>query len=176
MSKDVELWVNPTPPPKWKVKHDGSPKDDAEGYPVVQLDAGSGPQLVIFRLPNSHKFNESQTVGPIWIDTQKPTSQIIHSQIADWKVFDGGRTLVVLDKNSQKVELHYQLNLKNHSTGSPDNLDPIIDNGGGTTPPPASTTAPPAIAARPAMDFAGLAIALVLGLIAGFMVHRIFFK
>jgi hypothetical protein len=175
MSKDVELTRQTSGPKKWKLTHPGSPKDDAEGYPVVDLPPNSGPQLVIFTLPNGHKFNQDASVGPIWIDTQKPTSKVIHPDITDWKVYDGGRTLVVLDKNSTKAELHYQLNIKN-SHGSADNLDPIIDNGGGTYPPPPAITGSPGTPASQPMDFMGLGIALVIGLVLGFFAHRLFFK
>jgi hypothetical protein len=181
MSKDVELTRLTSGPKKWKLTHPGSPGNDTQGYPVVKVDYDSGPQLVIFKLPNGHKFNDDPGTGPIWIDAQKPTSKFIHSDITDVQLFDSGKTLVVLDKNSTAIKLHYQLNIKN-SHGSSDNLDPIIDNGGGTYPPPPGgaaspgTTAPPALEPRPAMDFAGLAIALVLGLIVGFLVHRLFFR
>jgi len=181
MSKDVYLTLNPSPPPKWKVDHPGSTKNDPQGYPVVELAPSSGPHLVIFKLPGGHKFNDDSSIGPIWIDTQKPTSKVRHPDITDVKLFDNGKTLVILDKNSTKGELHYQLNIKN-SHGSSDNLDPIIDNGGGTYPPPPGLAASPGTSSAPAapctsaMDFAGLAIALVIGLVVGFFVHRLFFK
>jgi hypothetical protein len=180
MSKDVHVSVNPSPPPKWKLQHPGSSGNDPQGYPIVKLDNLSGPQLVIFDLPGGHKFNDDPAIGPIWIDTQKPTSKFVHPDITDVKLFDGGKTLVILDKNSTQAKLHYQLNIK--GPHGPDNLDPIIDNGGGTYPPPPGVAASSGVAGSPAkasgqaMDFMGLGIALVIGLVLGFFAHRLFFK
>jgi hypothetical protein len=171
MSKDVHATLNPNPPPRWKLDHPGSPGNDAQGYPIVKLDELSGPHLIVFDLPGGHKFND---VDPIWIDTKKPTSKGIHPDITDVKLFDGGKTLVILDKNSTQVKLHYQLNFK--GLHGPEKIDPIIDNGGGTYPPPLGVTGSAAKAPSQSMDFMGLGIALVIGLVLGFFTHRLFFK
>jgi len=53
------------------------------------------------------------------------------SQIADWAIFDGGKTLVILDTNTQAGDMSYRVKADNYSPI----LDPIIRNGGTTTPP-----------------------------------------
>ena len=165
--KDVELI--PQPPSGWKVKHGTKEGSSPSSYPKVEFGAGSGPHLIVFKIPQSSPgtFNLND---PMWVQpgTSSPTQSGMDSQISDWAIFDGGKTLVLLDLNSQPGELSYRVQADGYSTV----LDPIIKNGGGTM----STTAPaPSTAYAPlsGSQIAIAAAALLVAFVAGFVLHRI---
>jgi hypothetical protein len=112
---------------KWKIKHGVSEGDDEQTYPqLVYEDAN--PHLIVFKLPPGPE--QFSTDDPIWVSaTQKPTSTEEHPEIVDWAVFENGKTLVVLNKNSEDVELYYSLNMTRANQNV--QLDPVIKNGGG---------------------------------------------
>jgi hypothetical protein len=112
---------------KWKIKHGSSEGDDELTYPkLVYEDAD--PHLIIFKLPpGPERFSPDE---PIWVSaTEKPKSYAEHSEIVDWAVLDNGKTLVVLNKNSEDVELYYNLSMLRGNQKV--QLDPVIKNGGG---------------------------------------------
>lgn len=168
--KDVELI--PQPPSGWKVKHGNKEGSSPGNYPKIEFDAGSGPHLIVFKIPQSSPGTFNLT-DPMWIQpgTSSPTQSGMDSQIPDWAIFDGGKTLVLLDLNSQPGELSYRV----QADGYAPVLDPIIKNGGFTAP---STAPAPATTYQPysGSQIAIAAAALLIAFVAGFVVNRIFFR
>jgi len=152
----------------WKVKYGSSTGTGPSNYPKVDLAPNSGPQLIMFKIVDNSvsstaTFNAND---PMWIKpgSGSPTTSGMDPQITSWAIFDGGKTLVVADSNSQSGDLHYRVKADNY----PPVLDPIIRNGGGTTPPSAY--------AATAVEVATIgAIALLIGFLIGFTVNRLFF-
>ena len=127
MTKEVGLARRPDG--KFDVS-DGTSQGHSEAtYPVLDFPAGTGPQLIVFQLASGpEKFSQND---PIWVSaTSKPQGPATHPQIIDAKVFDNGKTLVVLNKNSEDVDLYYNLNMVSGG-GAALKLDPVITNGGG---------------------------------------------
>jgi hypothetical protein len=162
--KDVELI--PTPPAGWKVKHGSNVGTSPGNYPKIDFGQNSGPHLVIFTLKDvpgvQPTFNADD---PIWVQAgnASPTQPGIDTQITDWAIFDGGKTLVLLDSNSQAGDLSYRVKADGYAPP----LDPIIRNGGSTSPPQS----------MPGWTFNEIATAGILVLvafIAGFFVQRFF--
>ena len=127
--KDIELIPDTTVPSGWKVKHDGKQGDKPSNYPKVDFAKDSGPHLVVFQLPQNSTatFN---AVDPIWVQkgSTSPTQSGIDPQFPDWQIFNGGKTLVLLDRNSgSQDQFSYRIKADNYTPI----LDPIIDNGGG---------------------------------------------
>ena len=90
-----------------------------------------------------------------------PTKTGMDPEIAAWDIFDGGKTLVLLDLNSQNVDLAYPV----QADGYGPVLDPIIKNGGGTFPPPP----PPPSPSPPSSGVdIGLAAAVLVALVVGY--------
>ncbi len=166
--KDVELIPDDSIASKWKVKHDGFVGDAPNGpkkYPEIVLPQGDGPHLIVYRLPDNvtATFNKND---PIWVHkgTTSPLQKEIDDQIVDWEVFDGGKTLVLLDKNTEQGYLSYRVKAENYDHV----LDPIIRNGG--TAPPA-----PTMPSYSAIEIAVAGLSLLLAFLVGFYVHRRFF-
>lgn len=162
--KDVELI--PDPPSGWKVKHGSNVGSNPSNYPKVDFAANSGPHLVIFKLQdvdyNSTKITPTfDLADPMWIakGNTSPTKPGMDPQIADWAVFDNGKTLVILNTNSAPGDLSYRVQAKGYTPV----LDPIIRNGGTTTPPSMETSY---------LLIAGVAL---LAFALGMFVHRQFF-
>ena len=127
--KDIELIPDNGVPSGWKVKHDGKQGSAPGSYPKVDFAKDSGPHLVVFQLPQTSPatFNAAD---PIWIQkgTTSPTQSGMDPQFPDWAIFNGGKTLVLLDKNSGSPDqFSYRIKADNYTPI----LDPIIDNGGG---------------------------------------------
>lgn len=125
-SKDVELIPDSQIPSKWKLKYGGNTGNGPSNYPKIKLDEDSGPALITFTLPEDAPMKFS--ANPIWVaeGTNSPLQKGVDDQIGAVKVFDAGKTLVILDRNTEDVELGYRLNFDGYAS-----LDPIIDNGGG---------------------------------------------
>ena len=122
----------PAGPPKWRLcrvqGQQAQCGDDAATYPVLEFLEGTGPRLIVFKLePGPYRFHEDD---PIWVsETAKPELSSHHDEIIDATVFDNGKTLVVVNKNSDDVDLFYNLNMRD--TGNAQhNVDPEIKNGG----------------------------------------------
>jgi hypothetical protein len=132
--KDVEL-IPDSGASGWKVKHGNNIGTGPSSYPKIDLAANSGPHLVIFKITDNSVSSTAtfNATDPMWIQkgSTSPTQQGMDPQIADWAIFDGGKTLVVLDTNSQSGDLSYRVKADNYTPV----LDPIIRNGGTTTPP-----------------------------------------
>jgi hypothetical protein len=164
--KDVEL-IPDSSASGWKVKHGSNWGTGPSSYPKVDLPANSGPHLVVFKIMDNSVSSSAtfNATDPMWLQkgSTSPTQQGFDPQITDWAIFDGGKTLVVLDTNTQAGDMSYRVK----ADGYGKILDPIIRNGGTTTP--------------PSMDFwssgeiATAGILLVLAFIVGFFVHRQFF-
>jgi hypothetical protein len=131
----------------------------------VDFPKDSGPHLVVFKIPADQPgtFNASD---PMWIQpgTTSPTQPGMDPQFPDWQIFDGGKTLVVLDLNSKDGDYSYRVKADGYAPV----LDPIIKNGGTSVTPP---TAPQLTAQQITIIGASLILAFVLG----FFVHRQFF-
>jgi len=158
--KDVELI--PNPPNGWKVKHGVNEGSNPGSYPKVDFAPNSGPHLVIFKLQDVQNTKPTfDTTDPIWIGkgSTSPTKSGMDPQIADWAIFDGGKTLVILDTNSAAGDLSYRVQAKGYAPV----LDPIIRNGGTTTPPSMETS------------YALLAGVGLLAFALGMFVYRQFF-
>ena len=132
--KDVEL-IPDSGASGWKVKHGNNVGISPGNYPKIDFGANSGPHLVVFKIADNSvsstaTFNKTL---PMWIQkgSTSPTSSGMDSQIADWAIFDGGKTLVILDTNTAAGDLSYRVKADNYTPV----LDPIIRNGGTTTPP-----------------------------------------
>lgn len=184
--KDVELIPDTSKSSGWKIKHDGKEGDNPNQggpnpYPKVKFDEDSGPHLIVFTLPKNGtaKFNSAD---PMWIqktDPANPTSPTqagMDPQFPDWALFDGDKTLVVLDKNTEKAVYSYRVK----ADGYDPPLDPIVDNGGGS---PGIEVPPPGDGGRFAPGdggaenmFANINILLIgatlVALIAGFVIGR----
>lgn len=122
----------------WKVKHgtkEGTNPDPTapDAYPKLDYPEDSGPHLIVFTLPkNGPTFNKDNPIA-IQGGTQSPAPDAgLDAQFPDWEIFDGGKTLVVLNRNSKDADYMYAVK----ADGSNVVLDPIITNGGGTQPPP----------------------------------------
>lgn len=126
MSKDVA--ISRRPDGKFTMKHGNVTGDSEQTYPVLHFPQGSGPQLIVFKLPSGpERFS---LADPIWVsETAKPQKPMEHDQIIDAHVFDAGKTLVVLNKNSKEADLYYNLNMVT-GAGVSISLDPEIKNGG----------------------------------------------
>ena len=152
----------------WKVKHGTSVGNGPGNYPKVDLPANSGPHLVIFKITDNSVSSTAtfNPTDPMWIQkgSTSPTASGMDPQITDWAIFDGGKTLVVVDSNSQAGDLSYRVQADNYAPI----LDPIIRNGGTTTPPPGYAYTTTEIA-----SIAG--VALLVGFLVGFVVNRMFF-
>ena len=157
--KDVELI--PDPPSGWKVKHGTKIGSGPSTYPKVEFAKDSGPHLVVFKLPadSTATFDD---IDPIWITkgTSSPTVRDIDEQITDWAIFDGGKTLVLLDSNSKDVTLSYRVKADGYGAA----LDPIIKNGGVTIPPPTPSYS--------AVEIAVASLALLASFFIGFYLRR----
>lgn len=154
----------------WKVKHGSSVGTGPGSYPKVDLPANSGPQLVIFKIVDNNVSSTAtfNPADPMWIKSgsNSPTASGMDPQIASWAVFDGGKTLVVLDTNSQAGDLSYRVQASNYGPV----LDPIIRNGGTTTPPSTGFT-------YTTTEIAAIAgFGLLVGFLVGFYVNRMFFS
>lgn len=126
MSKQVAL--SRRPDGKFVMKHGNDSGDSEQTYPVLTFPQHSGPQLIVFKLASGPERFSSE--NPIWVsETAKPNKPMEHDQIVDAQVFDAGKTLVVLNKNSEEVDLHYNLNMVNGAADTIQ-LDPEIKNGG----------------------------------------------
>lgn len=176
--KDVELIPDSSVTSGWKIKHDGkegsNPNQGGPNpYPILKYDLNSGPHLIVFTLPKnkSAKFNATD---PMWIqktDPANPTSPTQSGMAADfpdWAIFDGGKTLVVLNKNMEKATYSYRVAADDTNKV----LDPIVDNGGGVggiDPGPA-----PDSGYSQSEYITAAGIALLVGILIGFFVHKIF--
>jgi hypothetical protein len=164
--KDVELI--PVPPSGWKVKHDGKEGSAPGNYPKVELPQDSGPHLIVFTLPKDGAVSFNAT-DPMWVQpgSSSPTQQGMDAQIPDWAVFDGGKTLVILDSNTKAGDLSYRVK----ADGYGGVLDPIIKNGGftvsGTAPAPST-----AYETYSGSQIAIAAVALLVAFAAGFLLRR----
>jgi hypothetical protein len=166
--KDVEL-IPSNGASGWQVKHGSNIGSGPSNYPKVSFPANSGPHLVVFKIADNNVSSTAtfNATDPMWIKqgNSSPTSTGMDPQIADWAIFDGGKTLVLLDTNSQAGDLSYRVKADNYGPV----LDPIIRNGGTTTPPAGGysfTTTEIAIAAS----------ALLVAFLIGFYVNRMFFS
>jgi len=127
--KDVELIPDSSVASGWRVKHGTKSGTNGNDYPKVGFSKDSGPHLVVLTLPQNSPATFNAT-DPIWVapGTTSPTKSGIDAQIADWAVLSGGKTLVLLDRNSgNQTTLSYRIKADNYVPV----LDPIIDNGGG---------------------------------------------
>lgn len=155
----------------WKVKHDGQQGDKPQDYPKLLFAKDSGPHLITFTLPqnSSATFNAND---PIWIapGTQSPTQKGIDPQFPDWAIFDNGKTLVVLNKNSGP-EMQYSYRVKADNYAKP--LDPIIENKGGV----GGVINPPSPGGGYSQSeyLTAAAVALLVGVLIGFFVHKLMF-
>lgn len=160
-NKEKPVELIPIPPTGWKVKHGTNMGTSPGSYPKVDFAAGSGPHLVVFNLQDvtgvTPTFNATD---PIWVQAggSSPTQKGIDSQIADWAILDNGKTLVILDTNSQAGDLSYRIKADGYNTP----LDPIIRNGGTVSPPPSFTTNQLLIGGA----------ALLAAFVIGMLVHR----
>jgi len=127
MSKEAR--ITPEANGRFKLKHGNDEGDSEANYPAIHFSQGSGPQLIVFEIaPGPEKFNAQD---PIWVSaTGKPAGPANHDQIVDAKVLKGGKTLVVINKNSEEGTLYYNLNMI-RGNGDAATLDPVITNGGG---------------------------------------------
>lgn len=161
--KDVELIPNPQAnPPGWKVKHGSQLGNGPSNYPKVEFPVNSGPHLVVFTLPKTGTVTFNPT-DPMWVQagSSSPTQQGMDPQITDWAIFDGGKTLVLLDSNTQAGELSYRVK----ADGYAPILDPIIRNGGTTPPEPRFFTTG---------EFVIAGLALFAAFLLGFFVRQFF--
>lgn len=130
--KDIELIPTANEASGWKVKHDGKEGSGPgpQSYPKVKFDLDSGPHLMVFKLPKTGNVTFNAT-NPIAIKpgvTSPPEGSGMDPQFPDWDIFDNGKTLVVLDRNSGDPQLFaYTIKADNWTKS----LDPIVDNGGG---------------------------------------------
>jgi hypothetical protein len=136
--KDVELIPDPTAAFGWKVKHDlksGTNPDPSkpDAYPKIKFDPNSGPHLIVYSLPKQPANLTFDANNPIAIAKGETSSPAVGSGIdpmfPDWAIFDGGKTLVVLDKNNDASQTFYRYTIK--ASNYDKVLDPIVDNGGG---------------------------------------------
>lgn len=181
-TKSVELTPDSSKTSGWKVKYDGKEGDNPNQsgpnpYPKVKVDEDSGPHLIVFKLPKngSAKFNSSD---PMWIqktDPANPTSPTqsgMDDQFPAWDLFDGDKTLVVLDRNTEKGVYAYRVK----ADGYDKVLDPIVDNGGGVggvvdPPPGGGGLVAPGGGGWENMNIL-LIGAVLVALIAGFLIGR----
>lgn len=164
--KDVELIPFQN---GWKVKHGTNVGTGPGNYPKVEFGEGSGPHLVVFTLPKTGNITFNPT-DPMWIapGTTSPTAPGMDPQFADWTILDGGKTLVLLDLNTQKGEFSYRVKADNYAPI----LDPIIKNGGTSVVPPST---PDAAATVPGdVSFMTLGIAVLVALVVGYFAHKFF--
>ncbi len=163
--KDVELI--PNPPSGWKVKHGVNEGNGPNNYPKVEFAKDSGPHLVVFKIPSDQPgtFNADNPMQVQPGTTSPSPTQPMDAQIADWQIFDGGKTLVILDLNSVQGDLSYRVK----ADGYVPVLDPIIRNGGTTITPPSTT---PSFTGA---ELVTAGLALLVAFIVGFYVHRQFF-
>lgn len=178
----------------WEMEHDGKKGNDKSNYPVVKADKKAGPHLIVFEIEGNNKVT-FPAADQIWVKAgSKPGKGDKHPQIPTWQVGDNGKELWVFDWNSNDpdqppLKLHYQLNFQ-----GADRLDPIIENGGGTVgeepPPPPPPPPPPAptergltAGAQPESAPTGFGmvggidtVALLMGLVVGFILAAIMFK
>ena len=135
--KDVELIPWSMANSGWKVKHDGKEGTGPgpENYPKLKFETDTGPHLMVFTLPKNGntQFNKDNPIA-IVKGTESPEPDAgIDPQFPDWAIFDGGKTLVVLNSNSgEAAQYTYAVKADNYAK----ELDPIVDNGGGGQPPP----------------------------------------
>lgn len=172
--KAVELIPDGIAASGWKVKHDGKQGDKPQDYPKIVFAKDSGPHLVTFTLPQntSATFNQDD---PIWIakGTTSPSAKGIDPQFSDWAIFDGGKTLVLLNKNfGPAAEYSYRVKADNYAKI----LDPIIENKGGI----GGVIDPPEIGPgggySESQYITAAAIALLVGILIGFVVHKMLFS
>lgn len=161
--KDVELI--PDPPSGWRVKHGNNVGNGPHNYPKVEFQPNSGPHLVVFTLPPDTptlqaRFNAND---PMWVQkgTTSPTQQGFDGQITDWAIFDGGKTLVLLDSNTEAGDLSYRVKADGYAPV----LDPIIRNGGFVPPSPPGGS-------YSAIEIAVASLALLFAFLVGFYVNR----
>lgn len=157
----------------WKVKHDGKEGDNPSNYPKIEFAMNSGPHLVVMQLPQNSTatFNKAD---PIWVKqgTTSPLQSGVDPEIADYVVSQDGKTLVLLDLNSgDPTTLSYRIK----ADGYGPILDPIIENKGGI----GGVIDPPGIAPgggySESQYITAAAIALLVGILIGFVVHKMFF-
>lgn len=178
--KDVELIPDTTKASGWKIKHDGKEGSNPnqggpDPFPILRYDVNSGAHLIVFTLPKSgpNKFNKDE---PIWIqktsstNPTSPTQSGMAPDFSDWALFDGDKTLVVLNKNKDEATYSYRV----APDGPAKVLDPIVDNGGGV-----GMVDPPGIAPGGGYSqseyITVAAIALLVGVLIGYFVHKMFF-
>lgn len=130
MTKEVQ--IRHKPDGKFEVSHGGKKGTSEQDYPVIDFPEKTGPELIVFQLsPGPDKFNQND---PIWVSASakpgnKPTNPA-NTDLVDAYVLQGGKTLVVINKNATKGTLHYNLNMTDGNAQSLQ-LDPVITNGGG---------------------------------------------
>ena len=179
--KAVELIPDTKVTSGWTIKHDGKEgnnpnKGNAGYYPEVKVAADTGPQLIVFKLPKNgpEKFNQND---PMWIQKTNaatptsPTQSGMDAAFPAWDVSEDGKTLVVLDMNMEKATYSYRVK----ADGYDKVLDPIVDNGGGV----GGVIDPPGFAPgggySESQYISAAAIALLVGILIGFFVHKMFF-
>jgi hypothetical protein len=91
----------------------------------------------------------------------KPPAGATDPQMPSYTVLNNGKQLVVVDWNSDQVDLNYQLYFNNHGP-----LDPIIQNGGGVK---------PGIMKTPISSTATIALVAAAAFLIGMFAYRLFF-
>jgi hypothetical protein len=163
----------------WELSYNNGHSRDPSHYPQVDVDMGAGPQLISFEIQGSDPAIQFDST-PIGVERglhHKPSKGKTDAQLSAFVVANGGKQLVVLDKNDNNgpLSLSYQLFFSGHGP-----LDPIINNGGrppmpaGPPPPPGhpGATAVPSAGSTSQIagyDLSAIVIGLIIGLIIGFI-------
>jgi hypothetical protein len=153
-------------PFRWEMTHGSQKGDGTPGhpYPKVKLGANSGPNLIKFTIEGNNDYTFSS--DPIWIQkgSQKPSGGVDSQIVVGPDLYNGGKTLAIVDWNTWTGDLTYQLNIPN----APANVDPVITNGGGGGSPPPPPPPPPPPGAESTAAPGSAAPASGSGMLAGF--------
>jgi hypothetical protein len=161
--KNIEL-IPDSGPSGWKIKHGNNVGNGPSDYPKVDFQPNSGPHLVVFKITDNAVSSSAtfNATDPMWLQkgNTSPSQQGFDPQITDWAIFDGGKTLVLLDSNTKAGDMSYRVK----ADGYAPILDPIIRNGG--------TTTPPSMTPWSTGDIVTAGLALLIAFVAGILVNR----
>lgn len=166
MDDSVKLVPLDGNPSDWKMSLGSNHGDKPGDYPPVAHAKDSGAHIITYDITGQNDVTFAASPIGVSRTVAKPPAGATDPQLPVFTILNNGKQLVVVDWNSEKVDLNYQLYFNNHKP-----LDPIIQNGGGIKPGFYTTGSSTATYST----IVSYALVAVVAFLIGMFVYRLFF-